>query len=97
MGQNTSSSDTATVLCRSQKIFRLSKRSPLLQFERLFEPLTGVPESGVYGALHLGGEPPNDIMLVKGDLFPECRQCGKQVRYRLIRSAPYIFEDKDFD
>ena len=75
----------------------MPKRNPLLHFERLYEPLTEVPESGIYGALHGGSEPPNDIMLVKGDLFPECRQCGQHVRYRLIRGAPYIFEDKDFE
>ena len=75
----------------------MPKRSPLLQFERLYEPLTPVPETGVYGVLHSGAEEPGDAMFVKGDMFPECRRCGKQVRYRLVRSAPYIFEDKDFE
>ncbi len=75
----------------------MSKRSPLLQFERLYQPLTPVPETGVYAVLHGSGEEAGDTMLVKGDMFPECRRCSKQVRYRLIRSAPYIFEDKDFE
>jgi len=75
----------------------LRKRNTLLQFERLYEPLTAVPESGIYGVLHADAEATNDIMLVRGDLFPECRHCGQQVRYRLVRSAPYIFEDRDFE
>jgi len=27
--------------------------------------------------------------------FPSCDQCGEKVRFRLIRTAPYIFDDED--
>lgn len=29
--------------------------------------------------------------------FPVCDICKDQVRFRLIRTAPYIFHDEDFE
>lgn len=30
------------------------------------------------------------------DLFPVCDQCDLRVRFKLVRTAPYIFDDQDF-
>jgi len=30
------------------------------------------------------------------DLFPVCDQCDTRVRFKLVRTAPYIFDDEDF-
>ena len=33
--------------------------------------------------------------MIAGDSFPECDTC--RVRFRLVRTAPYIFQDADFE
>jgi hypothetical protein len=35
--------------------------------------------------------------MINGDRFPDCETCGDKVRFRLIRTAPYIFQDEDFE
>jgi hypothetical protein len=56
-----------------------------------------VPESGIYEVIHdREHRSAHDVLMHGGDTFPPCDQCGEQVRFRLIRSAPYIFEDEDF-
>lgn len=35
--------------------------------------------------------------MVKGDTFPMCDVCQDRVRFRVVRTAPYIFEDEDFE
>jgi hypothetical protein len=32
-----------------------------------------------------------------GDLFPVCDTCNEQVKFKVIRTAPYIFDDEDFE
>jgi hypothetical protein len=32
----------------------------------------------------------------RGDPFPPCDQCDMRVRFKLVRTAPYIFDDEDF-
>ncbi len=61
-----------------------------------YEPGDIVKESGIYAICHSDGtrEP---IVLIRGREFPNCDCCGVDVRYRLIRSAPYIFDDPDFN
>ncbi len=56
-----------------------------------------VPESGIYEVIHHREHRlAHDVLMHGGDIFPPCDQCGQEVRFRLIRSAPYIFEDQDF-
>jgi hypothetical protein len=31
------------------------------------------------------------------DAFPACDTCLEKVRFRLLRTAPYIFDDDDFE
>jgi hypothetical protein len=56
-----------------------------------------VPESGIYEVIHdRGHRSAHDVLMHGRDFFPPCDQCGEKVRFKLIRSAPYIFEDADF-
>ena len=35
--------------------------------------------------------------MIADDLFPTCDVCESRVRYRVLRTAPYIFSDEDFE
>jgi hypothetical protein len=57
-----------------------------------------VKQSGIYEAVHEGAHRgPHDVVMIESDLFPPCDTCSDQVRFRLVRSAPYIFSDEDFE
>jgi len=57
-----------------------------------------VRQSGIYEAIHEGAHRgPHDVVMIESDLFPPCDTCSDQVRFRLLRSAPYIFTDADFE
>ncbi|GEM_PF-2450026 len=57
-----------------------------------------VRQSGIYEAVHEGAHrAPHDLVMIGSDLFPPCDTCSDQVRFRLVRSAPYIFTDEDFE
>jgi hypothetical protein len=54
-----------------------------------------VPESGIYHVLHEDGTK-DTVVFLRGVLFPPCGDCGKRVRYAVLRTAPYIFDHEDF-
>jgi hypothetical protein len=57
-----------------------------------------VPQSGIYEAIHEGDHrQPHEVVLIEADLFPPCDTCAEKVRFRLVRTAPYIFTDVDFE
>lgn len=57
-----------------------------------------VPESGIYEAVHANAHrAPHEVVMLAGDLFPLCDTCEQNVRFRLVRGAPYIFDDEDFE
>ncbi len=60
-----------------------------------FESGDLVTQSGIYAICHVDGTR-QAVVFVSGNRFPECDCCGEDVRYRLLRSAPYIFDDEDF-
>ena len=62
---------------------------------RIFAPDEEVPESGIYQVMHESGEKDTAVFL-RGNLFPACSDCALKVRYSIVRTAPYIFDDKDF-
>ncbi|HEU5453798.1 MAG TPA: hypothetical protein VFU76_17500 [Terriglobales bacterium] len=64
-------------------------------FEPLHECGDIVERSGLYEVLH-GDQRSESVVLVHGQKFPACACCAHAVRYRLLRAAPYIFEDEDF-
>ena len=67
------------------------------QHGSIFLPGHPVPESGIYEVIHdKGHRQAHEAVMYRNDLFPVCDQCDLRVRFRLIRSAPYIFDDEDF-
>ena len=57
-----------------------------------------VRESGIYEVLHDGEHrPSHEVVMIADDLFPPCDLCEYKVRYRVVRTAPYIFSDEDFE
>lgn len=57
-----------------------------------------IPESGIYEVVHEHGHrAAHESVLVKGDSFPHCDTCREHVRFRVVRTAPYIFDDGDFE
>ena len=56
-----------------------------------------VPESGIYEVTHhRGHRATHEVIMHREDVFPACDQCGEKVRFRVLRTAPYIFDDEDF-
>jgi hypothetical protein len=57
-----------------------------------------VRESGIYEVIHEGPHrDSHEVVLLASDLFPSCDICSERVLFRLVRSAPYIFTDRDFE
>jgi hypothetical protein len=63
----------------------------------LFSPGETVRETGIYEAIHdRAHRIAHEVVMLNGDAFPPCDTCEQRVRFRLIRTAPYIFQDEDF-
>jgi hypothetical protein len=63
----------------------------------MFLPGQPVRESGIYEVIHdKNHRQAHEAVMYRDDLFPACDQCEMKVRFKLIRSAPYIFDDEDF-
>ncbi len=57
-----------------------------------------VRESGIYEVLHDGHHrSSHEVVMIAKDHFPTCESCEDRVRYRVVRTAPYIFSDEDFE
>lgn len=57
-----------------------------------------VKQSGIYEVMHDGDHRvAHDVVMLAGDLFPACETCEERVRFELVRTAPYIFQDADFE
>ena len=65
------------------------------QSDCLMSPGELVIQSGIYEICHQD-EPRVKVLLVRNSIFPFCRRCGEQVRYKLLQAAPHISEDPDF-
>jgi hypothetical protein len=75
---------------------RSHRRKPA-QHSSVFLPGQPVLESGIYEVIHdKGHRQAHEAVMYRDDLFPVCDQCDMKVRFKLIRSAPYIFDDEDF-
>ena len=75
---------------------RSHRRKPS-QHASVFLPGQPVLESGIYEVIHdKGHRQAHEAVMYRDDLFPVCDQCDLHVRFKLIRSAPYIFDDEDF-
>lgn len=64
-----------------------------------FGPGDRVPRPGVYSVAHRNGHRANHevLLLTDDDTFPPCRECGEQVRFRLVLHAPHVLHDRDFE
>jgi hypothetical protein len=57
-----------------------------------------VVETGIYEVLHdQAHRIAHEVVMLSGDSFPPCDTCAELVRFRLVRTAPYIFQDQDFE
>jgi hypothetical protein len=76
---------------------RSGRRRTLSKHASMFLPGQPVLESGIYEVIHdKNHREAHEAVMYRSDLFPVCDQCELRVRFRLIRSAPYIFDDEDF-
>ena len=64
--------------------------------ERVYGTDELVPESGIYKVSHSAHRLPHEVTLLLGKAFPRCEKCGEQVEFRLVRPAPHIIADGDF-
>ncbi|MGC2696642.1 MAG: hypothetical protein WA738_12725 [Candidatus Angelobacter sp.] len=63
----------------------------------LFSAGEAVKETGIYEVIHDGAHrTAHEAVMLNGESFPLCDTCEERVRFRLIRTAPYIFQDEDF-
>lgn len=64
----------------------------------MFHPGSPVLESGIYEVIHDNAHrTAHEVVLISRDRFPSCDTCLDSVRFRLVRTAPYIFQDADFE
>jgi len=57
-----------------------------------------VRESGIYEVVHgRDHRQAHEVVMLRGTEFPLCDTCDVDVRFRLVRTAPYIFQDGDFE
>jgi hypothetical protein len=67
------------------------------QHGQIFLPGQPVPETGIYEIIHARAHrQAHEVVMHRGDPFPVCEECDARVRFRVIRTAPYIFDDEDF-
>lgn len=64
--------------------------------EQLFQPGEEAPESGVYAVTHEQHREKHSATIFKGECFPQCARCGRNVRFLLLRRSALISEDVDF-
>ena len=65
----------------------------------IFKAGDSVPETGIYEVIHdRAHRTPHEVVMVPHSegTFPTCETCKAKVRYKLVRTAPYIFNDDDF-
>ena len=80
------------MMTREPKVIALAPVTP-----PCFYPAPRYGLTGIYEVIHdRGHRATHEAVLHGKDLFPNCDQCGEKVRFRLIRTAPYIFDDEDF-
>lgn len=64
----------------------------------LFKAGETVRQTGIYEVVHdRMHREHHDVVMLAGDTFPACETCDQRVRFRLVRTAPYIFQDEDFE
>lgn len=66
--------------------------------ERRYRAGEAVRQSGIYEVVHAGNHrEAHEVVMISGEHFPDCDTCKEKVRFLLVRTAPYIFQDEDFE
>ncbi|HVH85418.1 MAG TPA: hypothetical protein VM912_01750 [Terriglobales bacterium] len=55
----------------------------------------GVPESGIYRVYHSYHREPQEVTLLRDEVFPRCAKCDTSVHFELIKSVPGV-ESRNF-
>ena len=77
---------------------RRSYRSRVPGTGREYPPGDVVRQTGIYQVIHHEGHrETHEVVMLGGDSFPPCETCNHRVRFKLVRTAPYIFQDEDFE
>lgn len=64
----------------------------------LYSPTDVVRLTGIYEVIHeRAHREAHEVVMRAGDRLPACETCDLRVRFRLVRTAPYIFDDEDFE
>jgi len=63
----------------------------------VYRPGEQVPHAGIYQVTHYQHRLPHEAVIKPSQAFPNCRVCGRQVRFRQMRSASPIELDRDFE
>ena len=62
-----------------------------------FKPGETALASGIYHIEHSRDHrQSHEVVFARNDKFPACEICEHDVRYTLLRPAPFVFEDPDF-
>ena len=65
---------------------------------KTYRPGDTVRQSGIYEVVHdREHRAAHEVVMIADDHFPTCETCDQKVRFRLMRTAPYIFQDQDFE
>lgn len=65
---------------------------------KLYSAGQPVLETGIYEVIHdAAHRSAHEVVMLSGDSFPACDTCAERVHFRLVRTAPYIFQDEDFE
>lgn len=55
------------------------------------------PKSGIYRVHHRGNHAePHEVTVVYGDNFPQCNECGRLVRFVLVKPAQHVGSNQHF-
>jgi predicted nucleic acid-binding Zn ribbon protein len=73
----------------------MTHRAPLSHTS--FKPGETAQASGIYHIQHSQDHrQSHEVVFAMNDRFPTCEICEDNVRYTLMRAAPFAFEDPDF-
>lgn len=66
--------------------------------DTIYGPGDTVPSSGIYEVIHDLGEnkKPHEVIALQGELFPVCRTCLREVKFKLLKTAIHIKQDESF-
>lgn len=55
-----------------------------------------ISQSGIYRVIHPEHKLPQEVTLIKDQLFPRCSRCSDPIYFELVRPAPAVHKASDF-